>query len=82
MSLNIKNEEAHALAVQIARATGESLTEVVTVALRERLGRIKAPEALEQELLALGRDCAARLKEPWRSGDHADMLYDDMGLPR
>jgi antitoxin VapB len=82
MSLNIKNDEAHALAAEIARATGESLTEAVTTALRERLARIEAPDALAQELLEIGRDCAARLKEPWRSADHADLLYDDKGLPR
>jgi len=82
MSLNIKNEEAHALATQIARATGESLTQAVTVALRERLARIEAPDALAQELIELGRDCASRLEEPWRSADHADLLYDERGLPR
>jgi antitoxin VapB len=82
MSLNIKNEEAHALAAQIAQATGESLTEAVTVALRERLARIEAPDALAEELIELGRDCARRLKEPWRSADHADLLYDEKGLPR
>lgn len=82
MSLNIKNEEAHALAAQIAKATGESLTEAVTIALRERLTRIEAPDALAEELLELGRDCARRLKEPWRSADHADLLYDEKGLPR
>jgi len=82
MSLNIKNEETHALAAQIARATGESLTEAVTVALRERLARIETPDALAEELLELGRDCARRLKEPWRSADHADLLYDEKGLPR
>jgi antitoxin VapB len=81
VSLNIKNEEAHALAVRVARATGESLTEAVTVALRERLARIEQPDDLAEELLALGRDCASRLKEPWRSADHADILYDDKGLP-
>jgi antitoxin VapB len=82
MSLNIKNEEAHALAVRVAKATGESLTEAVTVALRERLARIEQPDALEQELLALAQDCAQRLKEPWRSADHAELLYDDKGLPK
>jgi antitoxin VapB len=81
MSLNIKNDETHALAVRIAKATGESLTEAVTVALRERLARIEPTDALEQELLALGRDCAERLKEPWRSVDHAQLLYDEQGLP-
>jgi len=38
--------------------------------------------ALAAELLALGRDCAKRLKEPWRSADHAVLLYDERGLPR
>jgi antitoxin VapB len=31
---------------------------------------------------AIGKDCAARLKEPFRSADHADLLYDEHGLPR
>jgi antitoxin VapB len=82
MSLNIKNEEAHALATRLAKATGETLTEAVTVALRERLARIDALDALEQELLALGRDCARRLKEPWRSVDHTDLIYAGEGLPQ
>ena len=38
--------------------------------------------ALAAELLAIGRDCAARLKEPWKSGDPAALLYDEHGLPR
>jgi hypothetical protein len=33
-------------------------------------------------LLAIGKDCAARLKEPFRSADHGDVLYDERGLPR
>ena len=37
MALNIKNEEAHRLAKALAEETGETLTEAVTVALRERL---------------------------------------------
>jgi antitoxin VapB len=82
MSLNIKNDETHALATRLAKATGESLTEAVTVALRERLARIEAPDAMEQELLALAEDCARRLKEPWRTADHAEILYDDKGLPK
>jgi len=50
--------------------------------LRERLERLEAPDALAEELLELGRDCARRLKEPWRSADHGDLLYDEKGLPR
>lgn len=33
-------------------------------------------------LLAIGKDCAPRLKEPFRSADHGDLLYDERGLPR
>ncbi len=84
MSMNIKSEEAHRLARQLSAATGESVTAAVTVALRERLDRLQSRkrESLEQRLLAIGRDCASRLKEPYRSADHADLLYDEMGLPK
>ena len=82
MSLNIKNEEAHALAVQLARITGESLTGAVTQALRERLERLQQPDTLADELLAIGRDCARHLKEPYRTTPHGELLYDDKGLPK
>lgn len=82
MSLNIKNEEAHALAVQLAQITGESLTGAVTQALRERLERLQQPDTLADELLAIGRDCALHLKEPYRTTPHGELLYDDKGLPK
>ena len=41
MSLNIKNPEAHALAARLAKKTGETLTDAVTIALRERLERLE-----------------------------------------
>ncbi len=59
MSLNIKNEEAHTLATRVAQLTGENLTQAVTTSLRERLARIEQPDALAEELLEIGRDCAA-----------------------
>ena len=37
MALSIKSEEADRLARELARRTGETMTEAVTVALRERL---------------------------------------------
>jgi len=83
MSLNIKNPEAHRLAGELARLTGESLTTAVTRALAERLERLRGPEpGLKERLLRLGEECAARLKEPYRSEDHAALLYDERGLPR
>jgi hypothetical protein len=42
MSLNIKNKEAHKLANQLAKLTGENLTEAVTKAVRERLDRLRS----------------------------------------
>jgi antitoxin VapB len=84
MAMNIKNAETERLAKELARATGESVTTAVTVAVRERLDRVRSKrgEGLADRLLALGRDCAARLKEPYRTVDHGDMLYDERGLPR
>jgi antitoxin VapB len=84
MSLNIKNKEAHKLAQQVAKLTGESMTEAVTQAIRERLDRVRRARTtgLADRLLEIGRDCAAHLKEPFRSIDHGAMLYDENGLPR
>jgi hypothetical protein len=39
MHLNIKNDEVHRLATELARLPGENLTSAVTAALRERLAR-------------------------------------------
>jgi antitoxin VapB len=84
MSLNIKNKDAHKLAQRLARLTGESLTEAVTEAVRERLKRVQGEHAakLSDRLLEIGRDCSTRLKEPLRSADHGDLLYDEKGLPK
>jgi antitoxin VapB len=83
MTLNIKNPEAHRLARELAALTGESMTAAVTEAVRERLARVRrerrAPVAAH--LLAIGKDCAAHLKESPRSIDHADLLYGADGLP-
>ena len=87
MSLNIKNKTAHQLAAKLAKLTGESMTEAVTEALRERIERVQSQrenrEARVQRLLDIGADIAARLEEPYRSMDHADLLYDEeTGLPK
>jgi antitoxin VapB len=84
MSLNIKSEEAHRLARELAGLTGESMTAAVTEALRERIGRVRRSRknGLSERLLAIARDSAPRFKEPYRSSDHGDLLYDELGLPR
>jgi antitoxin VapB len=82
MSLNIKDPEAHRLAQQIARATGETMTRVVTEARRERLSRLerRSARASVEELLAIAERAASYVKRPYV--DHAELLYDEHGLPR
>ena len=84
MGLNLKNDEAHQLAWELAALTGESMTAAVTVAVRERLDRIRAEESGSRanRLLAIGKDCAPRLKDPFRAIDHGELFYDERGLPR
>jgi antitoxin VapB len=84
VGLNIKNEETHQLIEELAQLTGETMTGAVTQAVRERLERVKRErgETLSDRLLAIGKDCAARLREPFRSADHGALLYDDRGLPQ
>jgi antitoxin VapB len=83
MSLNIKSPAAHQLARSVADLTGETLTTAVEESLRERLERLRGAGSprLADRLLAIGRDCADRLPEPYRSADHAGLLYADDGLP-
>ena len=87
MSLNIKNSEAEGLARELAAATGESVTRAVTVAVRERLDRVRhqsADATAERtvRIRQIARDAADRWVEPYRSSDHGDLLYDESGLPR
>jgi antitoxin VapB len=83
MHLNIKNHEAHALAARLAKITGESISGAVTEAIRQRLereSRQRSCDALQKELLAIGRRCAAYGRRDKRA--HGDFLYDERGLPR
>ena len=82
MSLNVKDPEAHRLAQAIARETGETLTRAVTEALRERYDRLqrRRGKASVEELRAIAKRAAAHVKRPHR--DHAQLLYDEHGLPK
>jgi len=87
MSMNIKSEHAHKLALELAELTGETVTAAVTHALQERLERVRRSRGRKTtnlvELIGeIGKDCAYHLKEPYFSGDHGDLLYNDKGLPK
>lgn len=84
VALSIKHPEADRLARELAHRTGESLTEAVLNALRERLrretGRAEVPK-LAEELSAIRRRCSALPVLDPRPAD--DILgYDERGLPR
>ena len=84
MALSIKHPEADRLARDLAATTGETLTDAVISALRERLrrerGRIHGSR-LRDELLAIRRRCAALPVEDWRTPDEV-LGYDEHGIPR
>ena len=84
VALNIKNHEVDRLARMLAERTGESLTEVVLNALRERLcreeGRSAAPD-LAAELAAIRKRCSQLPILDPRSPE--DLIgYDESGVPR
>lgn len=82
MHLNIKNDEAHKLATELAEMTGESLTSAVTLALRERLARERRRHRTDNvvaRLMKIGSQFAA-LADTGRGPDEI-LGYDDQGLP-
>jgi antitoxin VapB len=84
MALNIRSEETEELANALAKLTGETKTEAVTQALRERLQRIRRARArkrLADELDEIALHCSTLPVRDTRSADDI-MGYDENGLPR
>lgn len=86
MPLNIRDPEVHALARQIADTTGETMTQAVKAALRERLERVRAVDEAERERRRVAiREFVAQFQaapviDP-RSPEEI-WGYDENGLPR
>jgi antitoxin VapB len=56
----------------------------VNKAVLERLERVcdaKKDGGLAERVLKIGRECVAHPKEPYRSIDHGELLYDEKGMP-
>jgi antitoxin VapB len=84
MALNIRSPETEALATELARLTGETKTDAVTKAVRDRLERVKRARrgrSLADELEAIGKQCAALPILDSRTPDEI-LGYDEHGLPR
>lgn len=84
MPLSIKHPEADRLARELSERTGETLTEAVIRALRERLrreqGRVR-PGRLRDDLRTIRKRCAALPVRDRRSPEEI-LGYDERGLPR
>jgi antitoxin VapB len=82
--LNIKDAETHALARELAAATGESVTRAVHIAIRERLQKVRARRAGRRPLAdcldEIARHCAALPVLRDRPADEI-LRYDERGLP-
>jgi antitoxin VapB len=84
MAINIRNPETERLASELAELTGETKTEAVTVALRDRLARVKRTRSkrrLADELDQVALHCASLPVLDSRSPDEI-LGYDELGLPR
>lgn len=83
MALNIRNRTTEELAATLADLTGETKTQAVTRALRDRLVKIRrrgAGRDLCAELDEIARHCASLSIVDNRDPD--DILgYDEHGLP-
>jgi len=87
MALHLNNAKTDRLARELARETGETLTEAVNKALEERLGRVskknkKDEDKFVAELLEIARGAKGLRKQKKSSVEIFDDLYDEDGLPR
>lgn len=84
MAINIRNSEVERLLEAVAKLTGETKTEAVAKALRERLARLRRERSgrrLADELDEIAQRCARRPVLDPRKPEEI-LGYDDSGLPR
>jgi len=88
VSMNIKNVEAHVLAKELAALERTTVTDAVTLSLREALARRRAEKSAAARLEKM-REIADRFAELEREDPGTrslwkvnEDLYDELGLPR
>jgi antitoxin VapB len=84
MALSIKDPDADRLAREVARITGETITQAVVTSLRDRLAREQARsrniDAVLEEARAIADHFASLPVLDDRSADEV-LGYDENGLP-
>ena len=84
MMLNIDHPDVDRLARELAATTGESLSDAIVQALRERLAREhrrRQVPRLRDQLRAIRQRCAALPVLDSRSPEEI-LGYDELGVPR
>jgi hypothetical protein len=87
--LNVRSDEAHAIAHELAERLGATTTDVVVSALREYKSkhripsRLVTPEEAKANYRAIMRGVdEARRRAPSKESWSADDLYDERGAPK
>ena len=84
MALLKHYREVDVLAQELSQQTGESAIQATIIALRERLARVQAkrqrPASVKQDLLRIGRECAALPLLDARPAEEI-LGYNEGGLP-
>jgi antitoxin VapB len=83
MALNIKDAATEKSVRELAALTGETVTAAIRRAAEERLQRVRqgrASRPLADEIMEIGRRCAALPDQDRRTADEI-LGYDEHGLP-
>jgi antitoxin VapB len=82
VGLNIKNQEVHRLARELAERTGETMTSAIQTALEERLRRLsfEADKDRARRAAKVRAILDSIPHYPGATSNHDD-LYDENGLP-
>lgn len=84
MALSIKNPKAEQLALEVARETGETMTQAVIHALEERLERVRGSKKtrnLEETIIEISARCSQLPDADPRTVDQI-LGYDRHGIPK
>lgn len=83
MAFNVKNDEADRLLRELTATTGESLTEAITAALRERLERERRARSAAQDDRSVAAAVAQLRSLPVIDERSSDEIlgYDERGVP-
>ena len=84
MPLSIKDPETERLARELAKETGETITQAVSRAVQHELLRVRgrrADQGLAERIMEIGRHCASLPVLDDRTPDEI-LDYDEIGVPR